>query len=765
MGAWLANFFANPALLAGASAGSIPIIIHLLNRQRFRRIWWGAMHWLWAAQKKASRRLRIEQLILLLIRVLILVLLAFALARPALHEGMGMLSGRPHAYRVIVIDNSYSMGYSVGGKPLFDKAKEMAVKLVEQLQPGDEVDVLLANDRIEELTPTAALKHSDVIRDIQAARLSDGTTHLPRAIAGACRLIQDRKSKHPRKEIVLITDRTRRSWMEASDTPKKLDSTEQEAVEQVFGDDKGKPRLWVVRLAGEPHPQNAVAVRLDIDEKVVTAGVETQIVAEVQNKGLDPLPGLPVTLFVDGDRIGREEIAKLEPAAREPVVFRHTFPVAGSHALSVEVGLDNLPADNTRFLAVDVEEQVKVLLVDGMQKAEKMESEMDFLRQALLPSRAEEVHAGHMPLFPEVIGDGEFPNKELDDYSLIVLANVALIPKEKIDVLEQWVKRGGSLWIWMGDRIDPRTYNTEMGSLLPAVVGEAVGLGNQEEAVRTNTQERVSDKVVDHPAIRSLANFKKEESSLARMEVYRRFKLEAKPAEGAQAVRTMLALENGDPVALDWNLGEGRVVLMGTSADRDWCNWPTLIQYMPLVNFIALDLIKPGHEARNRAVGEPFVYRIPRQTLGAMRRAGLSLRDPAKEPVQVDVQTETFSAVSKPCTRAGIYTLDLPGETPVSVHFAANRHNEESELDTIDDEELRAFLPASAGAKPERGLLLSAHPLRGDVEFMDENLDEVVASIKKHTSGREIWRWFVMAVVLLLVAESFLAKRFGDFNR
>lgn len=252
MGAWLANFFANPALLAGASAGSIPIIIHLLNRQRFRRIWWGAMHWLWAAQKKASRRLRIEQLILLLIRVLILVLLAFALARPALHEGMGMLSGRPHAYRVIVIDNSYSMGYSVGGKPLFDKAKEMAVKLVEQLQPGDEVDVLLANDRIEELTPTAALKHSDVIRDIQAARLSDGTTHLPRAIAGACRLIQDRKSKHPRKEIVLITDRTRRSWMEASDTPKKLDSTEQEAVEQVFGDDKGKPRLWVVRLAGHP---------------------------------------------------------------------------------------------------------------------------------------------------------------------------------------------------------------------------------------------------------------------------------------------------------------------------------------------------------------------------------------------------------------------------------------------------------------------------------------------------------------------------------
>src|SRR5436309_6689100 len=100
---FLANLFANPLLAYGAAAGSIPVVIHLLNRQRFKKVVWAAMHWLWASYKKSQRRLQIEQLILLLIRILVLVLLAFALARPALQQGMGLIAGRAAAHRVIVL--------------------------------------------------------------------------------------------------------------------------------------------------------------------------------------------------------------------------------------------------------------------------------------------------------------------------------------------------------------------------------------------------------------------------------------------------------------------------------------------------------------------------------------------------------------------------------------------------------------------------------------------------------------------------------------
>src|SRR5208283_2836278 len=200
MGAFLANFFAHPALLGGAAAGSIPIIIHLLNRQRFKRLYWAAMHWLWASFKKSQRRLQIEQLLLLLIRVLILVLLAFALARPALQEGLGLLAGRVAVHRIIVLDNSYSMGQVVGGRTLFDKAKDKAVELVNKLGAADELDVLLANDTFDELTASSTAPKQEVAGQIKAARLSDGGTDMPRAIAAACRLLNERKTRNERKE-------------------------------------------------------------------------------------------------------------------------------------------------------------------------------------------------------------------------------------------------------------------------------------------------------------------------------------------------------------------------------------------------------------------------------------------------------------------------------------------------------------------------------------------------------------------------------------
>src|SRR6266404_6447891 len=78
----LAFFFSGPfsVLATAAGAVSVPIIIHLLNRKRFRIVPWAAMRFLLAAQKKNSRRLRLEQLILLAVRTLLVLLLVLAMA-------------------------------------------------------------------------------------------------------------------------------------------------------------------------------------------------------------------------------------------------------------------------------------------------------------------------------------------------------------------------------------------------------------------------------------------------------------------------------------------------------------------------------------------------------------------------------------------------------------------------------------------------------------------------------------------------------------
>jgi hypothetical protein len=714
--------------------------------------------------RKAQRRLQIEQLILLLIRVLLLVLLALALARPALQAGMGLLQGRPSVYRIVVLDNSYSMGRQVGGRALFDKAKELAIQLVDRLSGSDDADVVLINSVAGELPHAEGFKRRELIRDLRAATLSDGTTHLPRGIAAACKLIVEGRSKNARKEIVVITDPTRAAWF-AGEQPRKLEPAAEKAVREAFQDPRTKPRIYIARLDGGPARENLALAGLEVDEKVVTAAVETQLVVKACNFGTAPLRNAPVTLYVDGEAAGREEFALLEPRRPASVAFRHTFGESGSHALHAALETDTLPPDNTAFLALDVEKEVKVLCVDGQQRIGPNASELDFFRQALSPTRASEINAGRMPLLPEVISDGAFPAVTLDEYRLVVLANVALVPKEKVAGLEQYVRRGGSLWLWLGDRIDAALCNQELGSLLPVTVGEAVGTGDEDGPF-----EALSEKEVEHPALERLRNIKS--LPLGQLHVYRRFKLTPKPYDpvaagkrGAGPPRTVLAVADGEPLAVEFRLGEGRVLIVGTTADKAWTNWPTRNHYMPLVNYLALDLIRPAYALRNRLVGEPFVYLVGREELGAARAEGLRLRNPAAEPLQMNISAENFTATSPPARRAGIYILDVPGEKRHTVHFAANRDLEESDLDPLEDEALRARFPLTAEAPPEAAAFFPNAPvLREDVEIIGADLEQLEAALKRHTGGREIWRWLVAAVLVLLALESLLAMRFGRYE-
>src|SRR3954454_19393558 len=136
--ALLAFFFSGPfsVLATAAAAVSIPIIIHLLNRKRFRVVIWAAMRFLLAAQRKNSRRLRLEQLILLGVRTLLVLLLVLAMAsvmpwaedwwhRIFPENAAWATSGSLRTHKILVIDGSFSMGLKAGDKTCFDRAREM----------------------------------------------------------------------------------------------------------------------------------------------------------------------------------------------------------------------------------------------------------------------------------------------------------------------------------------------------------------------------------------------------------------------------------------------------------------------------------------------------------------------------------------------------------------------------------------------------------------------------------------------------------------
>jgi len=134
-----------PALFAaGLAAVAIPILIHLLARQRRKPIEWAAMRFLIEAFKKHRRRLQLEQLLLLAVRCLVLALLGFALARPIL-QGTAIIEQGGSRTVTLIIDNGLASGaLGENQQPALARHVEAAVNIVRSLGPGDAVSVISA---------------------------------------------------------------------------------------------------------------------------------------------------------------------------------------------------------------------------------------------------------------------------------------------------------------------------------------------------------------------------------------------------------------------------------------------------------------------------------------------------------------------------------------------------------------------------------------------------------------------------------------------
>jgi hypothetical protein len=145
--------FLAPWMLLGSIAASIPVILHFFYRSRYRPVPWAAMKFLRLSIEQTSRRLKFQEWILLLLRIFLMLLLAFALARPAMMS-LSSTGGRGQSVdAILVIDNSYSMAAREGGKTRFERAKEAALSILEDLPYNSTVQVITCSDRAAYLGP------------------------------------------------------------------------------------------------------------------------------------------------------------------------------------------------------------------------------------------------------------------------------------------------------------------------------------------------------------------------------------------------------------------------------------------------------------------------------------------------------------------------------------------------------------------------------------------------------------------------------------
>lgn len=748
--------FLNPGLLWFALGGAVPVIIHLLHRQKFRRVRWAAMEFLLNALRKTQRRMRVENLILLLVRILVMILLAMAVARPFFHETPLDALGDSDTHHIFVVDVSYSMGYKRGNSTVLDEARKASIDLLEGLRPSP-------MDRFSLVTlssyPEVPFKERNRREQIRAGLQELKPSHYGTSVAATLQEIRPllESSKSREKRVYLFTDLQRSGW-EFRD--------EQEAGR--FGDtlkglSKREDTRFVIYDLGVRDPVNRAVVGLRVDGRVVTTRRTARLHADIHNYSPVPLPQVAATLYVDKNAAGTKPVA-LPPNTTTPVSFEVRFTESGPHVLRVALDSDYLDVDDGRTLAVEVKPALRGLVVDGEPKDSPKESETYAFTLALDPTRE------GLYFSVDVKTVELFSAEGLEGYDFLVLANVPGLTSDKVERIEQFVQRGGGLLVSLGPRVDRVTFNREFWKdgqgLSPAALEDTAGSA-PEGLLERGIERRIGRFAVDHPIFRTFRE--KLRAAIYHLVFYKYFKVAAPPPE-----RVLASFDDdaSSPVFLEKHHGEGKVVLFTSTLDHEWnAGIPGHPPYLPLMWSLCEHLATRSAGRRNLFVGDllqidlsaelyqpPFLLETPLEGV-----VTLSASAPEKDQKFFRLFYPSRAKTDDPNVRineglrhAGTYVLTrtTPKEEDRRLaYFAANvppraatpeeTHASESNLDRITKEDIQRAYPDFR------------------VEFRGEGKGSEPAAGQGKPPGGEAWKLLLYVLLGFLMMESVLAWLFG----
>ena len=734
--------FLNPVLLFGLALGAVPILIHLLNKRRFRPVIWAAMEFLLQAIEKNARRLQLRDLILMAIRTAAILCLALALARPAVSSrgflGAGMKTGA-----VILLDNSLSMGYNNGHETRFDVAKRLARGVLAQLEQGSWCALYTFNDDVRmplgDPSPDLAYMEQELERSVH---LSDGGTNIEKALEKAKSVFQNhREYALASRELYIITDMQARPW---------ISSEVSGAFATLLREVSNDAAVYLIN-AGDAGGANAAVVRLEPNDTL--AGVDTPIAytVDVRNFGKASLNGLPVDVYIDpkgkDDKPTERLTVNVPEGEKVSATFETRFTTGGDHKVEVRLADDALIGDNRRFCVIEVVDEARILLVDGHPQRvdDPLSNETGYLRFALSP-RDPENPEKQGPIVSETVAQARFADRNLLNYQAVVLANVSRLPQSAIALLERQVKSGLGLLVFLGDQVEPQIYNSMFGDggakLLPAKIGatwgEALALG--EEKTPTAFSFATGSEKLSHPIMNDFNNPDYGAEFLSAIKTYKAFDLEPLVED---SVRVVAWFTNGKPAVVEKKVGSGVILLCSFPATTAWGNLPTQPAFTVLM-IRAANLLTLGNRSRkNLAVNEAVHGALSLADQNTPVR--ITPPPPApKKDTRPEPTTDGRAAFDYSETdRAGFYDVVLDRTPRVAMTYAVNPNCEvESNLYMVDPMELRRNYP---------GFTFS-------YVVKSEDFTNRLAGERR---GTELWPWLLGMVFVLLALESVLANRWA----
>ena len=695
---------------------AIPVLLHLLMRRKPVPHRFPALRFLQARSQVKKRRLKLQHLLLLLVRALALCMLVLALARPVL-RGTGWIVDQEGPVAVAcVVDTAPRMLLRQENRTRLDEVQDIASKLFEKLPPESKIAIVDTGDGGVSFSPSAVV----AANRIERLRAGASSVNLATAMNDAVRLLES--SDIGRRELYVFTDLSHGGW----EQPVQADwDTLHPSVNLVFID------------VSATHPQDFMLESLELSAERLTVGSPLNVSVTTRRVGPESARSVAVE-FQDQEggfvrrgekpvvwKDGEEQEVRFEINGLEPGVHQGRVLIEGG---------DGLPADNSIEFTVDVGPPTRVLVASP----EPVGTTGLIFVEAVAPFPL--VSAGRSKFTVTLDSFDHLENASWSDFRSIVLIDPPPLPPRTWEMLHEWISKGGGLVVWLGPSAGkPVDFSsTESESVL----------GGQIKRVwrSPDRSNYFAPSSLDHPV---LAAFRRVGDSVPWQDfpVFRHWEFqptsENDDVESSAAI-ALASYRNGLPALFERILGKGRVVIVTTpvsqSADdpQAWNQLATGFEPWPFVMLAneILDHVVETPDSLNIKSGEVARLRLQRHDLPTA-----TVRTPLGDtfPVAIDQQQ---GAIAVSATRQpGNYRIRSGGKTGGFVKgFSARLPKSSTDFSRLKDDELPLMLGV------DRRIVL-------DTESLDRD-------VMNYRVGAELSGWFFLLAAGLLALDWWMSNRF-----
>lgn len=640
------------------------------------------------------------------IRCLAIVAMVIAASRPFIPPEFGWGAANDPKVVAILIDNGPSMEQISSEGPYFEKAINVTEALIELAGSDDRLTLDVSHG---ESMSVPLLNARSVIPSLRQAEVKNAGNYTAERIGTLTQRLQE--ADEPNKILYLVTD-------SREVIGREIEKLDESLYEEIF--------LKVIRVDGAD-ALNIGFEQVELESVGSDISGDLQMRVVVKNYGNRMVSNSFLTLYLDEELISQQSFS-LNPRSTGEFVFE--VPVSENRYMAAELALegDDLEFDNRYYAGIQLPLKREILVISDEAGIGQDRNFNSYLRP-MLEIAGEE--GGRFNVDFVRLDDLELSN--VAEYDAVVLDGLRSIPDFLGQSLMDHIRNGAGLLFLPTADGSLNNYNRFLGAAGSLRFDDVNGSYGS-----FNSIDRMAVPTDGHPVLETI--FDRTEDEELRMNVPEIFYYYEIEAAGRVGDFSVLNTRTGRSLLYETRTGNGRIIVSAIGSDPGWSNFPVKPFFAPLF-YRTVDYLARGEDAviNRYELGEPFRYQINENS------ENIQLRRDGESIIPDSRQTYQGTELIYPGIEwvPGWLTIQT---SPDNILIGINQSTMESELQTFDSTEMERILAVNFP--------------RVQVIDMRNATGEISTDLELATFGREIWYWFVLITIILLLLESIISRHY-----